>query len=78
MSSTDSEGVSRRLDALIRLALDEQLARKTMKRKDQLLILDSVGLSTGDIGKILGQRSKDVASALKKAKAEAGRKPESE
>jgi DNA-directed RNA polymerase specialized sigma24 family protein len=42
-----------------------------MKRRDQLLILDSVGLTSAEIGRILGQPSKDVASALKKARAEA-------
>ncbi len=76
--SSDQDSISRRLDALIRLTLDEQLERKTMKRKDQLLILDSVGLSTADIGRILGQPSKDVASNLKKAKADAGRRDSDE
>jgi hypothetical protein len=76
--SVDFDSTTRRLDALIRLTLEEQIARKTMKRKDQLLILDSVGLTTGDIGRILGQSSKDVASSLKKAKAEDGRRPKVE
>jgi len=49
-----------------------------MKRKDQLLILDSVGLSSADIGRILAQPSKDVASALKKVKAEAKKVPKIE
>lgn len=76
--SIDFDLMTRRLDALIRLTLEEQIARKTMKRKDQLLILDSVGLTTGDIGRILGQSSKDVASALKKAKAESEKRPKVE
>jgi DNA-directed RNA polymerase specialized sigma24 family protein len=75
MSSTDEpDSVTKRLDALIRLTLDEQVERKAMKRKDQLMILDSVGLSSADIGRILGQPSKDVASALKKVKTEVKRK----
>jgi DNA-directed RNA polymerase specialized sigma24 family protein len=76
--SSEPDPATKRLDALIRLTLDEQIARKTMKRRDQLMILDSVGLSSGDIGRILGQPSKDVASALKKAKAEVARKPPNE
>jgi DNA-directed RNA polymerase specialized sigma24 family protein len=71
--SSETDSTTRRLDVLIRLALDEQLARKTLTRKDQLLLMDSVGLSTGEISKILGQPSKDVSSALKKAKSEKGK-----
>ncbi|MGA2875744.1 MAG: hypothetical protein ABSE82_09440 [Nitrososphaerales archaeon] len=62
------ETLSRRFDAIIRLNLDEQLSRG-IKRSDQLVLLDSVGLSTGEIASILGQSSKDVSSHLKKAKA---------
>ncbi|MGA2435992.1 MAG: hypothetical protein ABSG25_11965 [Bryobacteraceae bacterium] len=60
--------VAKRLDAVIRLLMEEQLERGALKRKDHLLILDSVGLSSGEIGTILHQPSKDVASALKKLK----------
>ena len=62
----DDDAVVKRLDVLIRLMLDQQLAEKKMKRKDQLLFMASVGLTTGDIAKILGQSSKDVSSNLKK------------
>ena len=80
MSSEGGEpdAATKRLDALIRLTLEEQISRKSLKRKDQLLILDSVGLSSADIGRILGQPSKDVASNLKKAKAEAKKSPKIE
>lgn len=76
MSSEGTDSVTKRLDVLIRLALDEQVARKTLTRREQLLLLDSIGLSTGEIGKILGQPSKDVSSALNKAKSEKGKKPD--
>ncbi len=39
-----------------------------MKRKEQLIILDGVGLSSSEIGRILGLPAKDVSSALKKIK----------
>jgi predicted transcriptional regulator len=48
--------------------LDEQLARGSVRRKDQLLMLDSAGLTSGEIGQILGRASKDIASDLKKLK----------
>jgi hypothetical protein len=60
--------VAKRLDALIRLVMEEQQANGTLKKRDHLLILDSVGLTSGEIGAILRQPSKDVASALKKLK----------
>lgn len=73
MSKSESEKetrdpVTRRLDAVIRLLMEEQIERGTLKRRDHLLILDSVGLSSGEIGTILRQPSKDIASALKKLK----------
>ena len=75
MSKEKAEGerdsISKRLDAIIRLLMEEQFQAGKLKRKGQLLILDSVGLSSGEIGRILGQSSKDVASALKKLKQEA-------
>lgn len=64
----DDEAVRKRLDVLIRLMLDQQLAEGKSKRKDQLLFMDSVGLSTGDIAGILGRSSKDVSSHLKQVK----------
>ena len=69
----DDEAVRKRLDVLIRLILDQQLAEGKIKRKDQLLIMDSVGLTTGEMSRILGRSSKDVASHLKQSKF--GRKP---
>lgn len=65
---SDTDAIVKRLDVLIRLMLEQQLAEKKMKRKDQLLFMDSIGLTTGEIAKILGQSSKDVSSYLKKAR----------
>jgi hypothetical protein len=60
--------MSKRLDVIIRLLLEEQAKDGKLQRGDQLLILDSAGLSTSEIGKILGQQSKDISSRLKKLK----------
>jgi predicted transcriptional regulator len=73
MSKSEAEretrdALTKRFDVLIRLMLDEQLARDDIKRKDQLLMLDSAGLTSGEIGQILGRASKDIASDLKKLK----------
>ena len=68
MSLGETDAIVKRLDVLIRMMLEQQLAEKKMKRKDQLLFLDSVGLTTGEIAKIFGQPSKDISSSLKKLK----------
>ena len=65
---SDNDAVVKRLDVLIRMMLDQQLSEKKMMRKDQLRFMDSVGLTTGEIAKILGQASKDVSSQLKRIK----------
>lgn len=62
--------VATRLDAIIRLLMEEQQNDGTLKRRDHLLILDSVGLTSAEIGATIRQPSKDVASALKKLKSE--------
>ena len=64
MESTDA--VTRRLDAIIRLLMEAQFKEGKLRRGEQLLILDSVALTSREIGRILGQPSKDVASAIKK------------
>ena len=60
--------IVKRLDVLIRLMLDQQIKEGKVLRKDQLLFMDSVGLTSGEIGKILGQSSKDIASQLNRLK----------
>lgn len=76
VEDVEAGSIARRLDALIRLTLDEQLVRRALKRKDQLLILDSVGLSSGEIGQILGRSSKDIASDLRKLRTRRDKKTE--
>jgi hypothetical protein len=57
----------KRLNAVIRLLI-EGTKGEELKRKDQLLILDSMGFSSGEMESILGVPSKDVSSAIKKLK----------
>ncbi len=65
---SDDDPISKQLDAIIRLIMEEQLAAGKLKKKNQILILDSVGLTSAEIGRIVSQSSKDVASWLKKLK----------
>ncbi len=60
--------ITKRLDILIRMMLDQQPGYGKIERKDQLLFMDSVGLSTGNMVRILGKFSKDVANHLKQVK----------
>jgi len=60
----NDENTTKRLDVLIRLLLEQQLKDGKMKRNEQLTLLDSAGLTSGEIGKILGQPSKNIASQL--------------
>jgi predicted transcriptional regulator len=69
---SEAESV-KRMNAIIRLLI-EGTKGEELKRKDQLLILDSLGFSSGEIEGILGVPSKDVSSALKKLK-KASKKP---
>lgn len=63
------DATARRLDAIIRLLMDGQRTQdkgKRITKNDQVLILDSVGLTDGEIGKIVGWPAKDVGSKLSK------------
>lgn len=76
---TNEEDITKRLDVLIRLLLEQQLQEGKMKRSEQLTLLDSAGLTPSEIGKILGQVSKDISSQLiriKKKKSIKGTKNE--
>lgn len=64
--SEDNQSV-KRLDVIIRLLLEEQ-TREGMKREDQFLLMDSVGLTSSEIGRILNQEAKNVSSQINKAK----------
>ena len=61
---TNEDDIKKRLDVLIRLMLEQQLKDGNMKRSEQLSILSSAGLTPGEIGKILGQASKNISSQL--------------
>jgi len=62
----DNQSV-KRLDVIIRLLLEEQI-REGMTREDQFLLMDSVGLKSSEIGRILNQEAKNVSSQINKAK----------
>lgn len=75
----DEANITKRLDILIRLLLEQQLQEGKMKRGEQLALLDSVGLTPTEIGKVLGQASKDISSQLiriRKKKSTKGKKNE--
>lgn len=62
---------AKRLDAIIRLLLDGQLAgekNKKITRIDQVLGLHSVGLTDTEIGNIIGYERKNVAAMRTNAK----------
>jgi hypothetical protein len=63
------DATARRLDAIIRLLMDGQRAQekgKKLTKNDQVLILDAVGLTDSEIGRIAGWPAKDVGSLLSK------------
>jgi len=63
-----NDDIAKRLDVLIRLFLDQQTQEGKMKRADQLLLMDSIGLTSSEIGKILNQEAKNVSSQINAAK----------
>jgi hypothetical protein len=63
------DGMNRRLDAIIRLLMDGQRVQekdKKLTKDDQVLILDSVGLTDAEKGRIMGWPTKDGGSPLSK------------
>ena len=48
--------------------MEDQIRNSKVEKRKLLLLLESAGLSTGDIAKIEGKKSKDVATALRRAK----------
>lgn len=65
----ERNGIERRLDAIIRMLMEGQRAQendKKLTKNDQVLILDAVGLTDAEIGKIVGWPKKDVGSQLSK------------
>lgn len=67
---SDNDAIVKRLNVLIRLMLDQQIDEKRTLQKDQLVLMDSIGLTSGDIAEILGRETKDISSLLKRAKDE--------
>jgi len=65
---SEDKNITKRLDVLIRLLLEQQLQEGKMKRNDQLELMTSVGLDPKDIGKIIGYSPGDVSSQLSKIK----------
>lgn len=74
--------VTKRLNVIIPLVIDEQIRVGRVKKGDLLLLLTSCGLSTGDIASIVGGRTKDIAHCgrlevdLDSMKEDARQKPE--
>jgi hypothetical protein len=63
--------IATRLDAIIRLLMEEQRLRTDVTLNDQVLMLHSAGLKDTEIGNIIGYERKNVAAIrtkLKKAK----------
>lgn len=68
MSKTDnSSAITIRLDAIIRLILDFQRKSEAANVGDQILLLQDVGLSQTDAGRILGVESNQIPSYLRSA-----------
>jgi hypothetical protein len=62
----DRHALTKRLDIIIRLLMDTQRSSSKIKKKDQILMLDSFGLTDNEIGKIIGWSGRDVGSELSK------------
>ncbi len=65
---SDNKDVVKRLDVIIRLLLEQQSKEGKIKREEQLVLMDSVGLTSTEIGTILNQEAKNISSTIIKAK----------
>lgn len=65
---SDNKDVVKRLDVIIRLILEQQNQEDKMKRRDQLLLMDSIGLTSSEIGRILNQEAKNISSQINRDK----------
>jgi hypothetical protein len=65
-SGNIDSAVTKRLDVIIRLLLDQQRKDTEITKKEQILALDSIGLTSNEIGKIVGWPAKNVGSELAK------------
>lgn len=65
---TDTESIAKRLDAIIRLVIEDQKVNNKADVGQQILILKSVGLSTAEIASILGVKTTSIPSMTPKQK----------
>jgi len=65
---SDNKDIVKRLDILIRLMLEKHIHESMMKREEQLLLMDSIGLTSSEIGIILNQEAKNISSQINKGK----------
>ncbi len=69
MPDKELDPSTKRLDAILRLLLDHLRERNPeMTVGDQILVLQDVGLSQGEAGKILGVPSNQIPSYLRNVK----------
>jgi DNA-directed RNA polymerase specialized sigma24 family protein len=68
VEKNERDAITKRLDAIIRLLVEDQVNRGKVTKGSLMLQLTSCGLSTAEIAQILGRASKDVASDLRKLK----------
>ena len=69
MEKKERDAVTKRLDVIIRLLIEDQVRSGKVQKGRLLLLLESSGLTTGEIGLIDGGRAgKDVASTLRKVR----------
>ena len=66
VEKNESDPISLRLDALIRLIVEYQKRKENLKIGEQILILESAGLPRSDIARILGVKSTSIPSMLPK------------
>jgi hypothetical protein len=63
-----TDALTQRLDIIIRLLMDAQRSYSKIKKKDQIVMLDSFGLTDNEIGNIIGWSRRDVGSELSKVR----------
>jgi len=66
----DVSAIATRLDAMLRLMLDQQRKSEGLNIGDQILILEDSGLSQADAGRILGIDGNQIPSYLLRAQNE--------
>lgn len=64
----DNDVIVKRLDMIIRLLLRQQTNDGSMKLDEQYLLMDSIGLSSTEIGSILSREPKNISSRIIKLK----------